>query len=461
LKSALIEYYGHHNPDKIDTIDIILDTYKGHEDQLLKQLKEKYNQPVPFILTNDTNSSSSSSSSGTSRREQHLSQSNNPNNILPSSISDISKNLAKGLSTWGIVQTNDTNTNTTNTTNNNTTTNNSNVSNSDDMLWMSRINTLQSEANALEHEKNDLNSTIKKLKSSLNLSKSHNVKLQTSVNDLTIRIESLQRNLSTSLEKEAIAVREARLLNDQLKNGDKGKMELHNQLVSVMKQKDNKHTQLCETIALNHKLGAQVRFLASHIFAEYHGGLGLSNYNDEMSNIELQSNMYNNNDSNNEYDENNIYSDKNIVTKTIEELIVDIKALRTKADVLQSSYLASRAELQIALRQQSFAEERTVEQQNMIDTLQSKLSNIQNEKEAASGNADTLRKQITETNAELSRYKLLLAVAERKVVEKDSELSELKDEVSALKDSLTVSESAKKDLISLCAGITYSSLFIS
>jgi chromosome segregation ATPase len=288
----------------------------------------------------------------------------------------------------------------------------------------------------------------------MNLSKTQNNKLQSSVNDLTIRIESLQRNLATSLEKEAVAVREARLLNEQLKNGDKGKVELHNQLLAVMKQKDNKHTQLCETIALNHKLGAQVRFLASQVFAECHHGLGLTNYNEEIKNIEMQVNTNINND-NTEYDDNSIYSDSIIATKTIEELIVDIKALRTKADVLQSSYLASRAELQIALRQQTFAEERTVEQQNMIDSLQSRLSNIQNEKETASGNADSLRKQITETNSELNRYKLLLAVAERKVVEKDSELSELKDDITALKDNLSVSECAKKDLISLCAGIIY------
>jgi hypothetical protein len=127
---------------------------------LLKQLKEKYNQPVPFILNDNDNNNNDS------KRVQNSNQNNSvnvANNLLlsSSSLTDISKNLAKGLSTWGLAQPTSGSNDYSNT--NSLPLNNSMISNADDMLWMSRINSLQSEVNTLEHDKAELLSDNKKL----------------------------------------------------------------------------------------------------------------------------------------------------------------------------------------------------------------------------------------------------------------------------------------------------------
>ena len=53
---------------------------------------------------------------------------------------------------------------------------------------------------------------------------------------------------------------------------------------------------------------------------------------------------------------------------------------------------------------------RIIELQQSNDNLQSKLDTILNDLEQASGSADTLRKQMNDTTAELNSWKLLLGI---------------------------------------------------
>ena len=54
IQSILEEFYRIHNPERINTIHLIIDKYKGNEIELLKSLKEKYNinnyKPFDAIL---------------------------------------------------------------------------------------------------------------------------------------------------------------------------------------------------------------------------------------------------------------------------------------------------------------------------------------------------------------------------------------------------------------------------
>ena len=55
LRGLLEAFYSKHNPEKLCNLDIILERYKGKEDQLIQQLKQKYGaeaDPVLFSVTN-------------------------------------------------------------------------------------------------------------------------------------------------------------------------------------------------------------------------------------------------------------------------------------------------------------------------------------------------------------------------------------------------------------------------
>ena len=48
LRRVLFEFYSKHNPDKLDTIDKILATYKGKEASLIRSLEKKYAVKIDF-----------------------------------------------------------------------------------------------------------------------------------------------------------------------------------------------------------------------------------------------------------------------------------------------------------------------------------------------------------------------------------------------------------------------------
>ena len=122
---------------------------------------------------------------------------------------------------------------------------------------------------------------------------------------------------------------------------------------------------------------------------------------------------------------------------------------------METSYKASRTELCIAVRQGAVADQRITEQQSIIHTLSTQLHGIKTELktelQSISGSTDTLRKQISDTTTELNRHKKLLAMAERKLEECTSELSDAKEETIALQDALAASRVAHDDLLLLCS----------
>ena len=73
-------------------------------------------------------------------------------------------------------------------------------------------------------------------------------------------------------------------------------------------------------------------------------------------------------------------------------------------------YIGNRSELKQIIAKNSELNNRIIELQQSNDNLQSKLDTILNDLEQASGSADTLRKQMNDTTAELNSCKLLLGI---------------------------------------------------
>lgn len=52
VREALVAFYAQHNPDRISSIDPILEKYCGYEVELLKSLKDKYNVTEHLLIDN-------------------------------------------------------------------------------------------------------------------------------------------------------------------------------------------------------------------------------------------------------------------------------------------------------------------------------------------------------------------------------------------------------------------------
>lgn len=158
IKDIVEDFYRKYNPEKISTIDSILEKYRDNEAQLLVHLKEKYSidnyEPFDrFIRQNQDRLASNASSpvkfgSGNSSLPP-------PNINLQEISSDIAQRLFSG---WNNA------TAPTSTSQMPLRTDYSNMS-SDEILLMNRIQNLQNENQAMVAEKAYLEATVKKIKS--------------------------------------------------------------------------------------------------------------------------------------------------------------------------------------------------------------------------------------------------------------------------------------------------------
>ncbi len=376
VKGILTSFYSVHQPDKMNSIDVIMDKYKGSEDLLLVHLKEKYgssfDEYVPTSVTpgiNQTNTKVNTQTTATSTINTAA---------ISSSISDISSNLAKGLFTWGSNIGEISNTSgSTNITNVTTPTKSSN----NDVKVIGVPSTLLSGNN-----NNSLSTTIDTQLSNEEIIKKLNYQidqLRNENNKLTSTIEITQRNYSILLEKESGAQATIKKLDEQLKVQEKHNQTIEQQLETIQQHNNNKHKQLLQTISLNHRLGAQIRHL---VHSE------LENYSPDKEEISLKN---------------------DISDSTLSDYITDtddIGATKNKLATILALYIGNRSELKQIIAKNSELNNRIIELQQSNDSLQSKLDTILNDLEQASGSADTLRKQMNDTTAELNSCKLLLGI---------------------------------------------------
>lgn len=134
------------------------------------------------------------------------------------------------------------------------------------------------------------------------------------------------------------------------------------------------------------------------------------------------------------------------------ELSLEVGRLRLKVRSTETSWRAGRAELCLAVRQGAVAEQRVSEQQASIAALTAQLASVTDDLRAATGSASTdpLKRQLNDRVAELTRHKRLLAIAERTLYERTSELSDAQDEIGMLHGSLTTARAGQDDLVTLC-----------
>ena len=114
LHSAVTEFYKQHNPDKVNTIDNILEKYAGHEVELLVNLVEKYGVPEHPLFaeykrrkahhSQQLNQEKAMATPTLIRSASQLIPSTPPSlATLTSGMQDISSNIAgRFLSGWGL-----------------------------------------------------------------------------------------------------------------------------------------------------------------------------------------------------------------------------------------------------------------------------------------------------------------------------------------------------------------------
>ena len=312
--------------------------------------------------------------------------------------------------------------------------------------------------------------------------------LKTQVTSLKKDNEIAQRNLVSIVDRENTAVRENNSLREQLRAAERSHAEVTSRLQFMQLLRDNKHTQLVETIQINLRLGSQVRYLACKAFETMEnpgggvgsGGTGQANKRGgelrlpEFSELEKKivqaaadaagkSATTRGGDRGATAAPDPTTGVEKIATATSASEDEDseyendeslVAALRVSLEVMHSSLLASRVELRLAIKQNAACEMRVAEQQLTIEDLQDRLATIERDMQTASGSADHLKRQVQETGADLTSHKLMLAMAERNLAERTEELSEAREKVDSLQDSLSASAAARSDLAALCAANT-------
>lgn len=314
--------------------------------------------------------------------------------------------------------------------------------------------------------------------------------LKTQVASLKKDNEIAQRNLVSIVDRENTAVRENAALREQLRAAERSHAEVTSRLQFMQLLRDTKHTQLVETIQINLRLGSQVRYLACKAFETMEnpgggvgsGGTGQANKRGgelrlpEFSELEKKivqaaadaagkspTTGGGDRGATAASDPTTEVGKTAAATSTSEDEDSEsenendeslVAALRVSLEVMHSSLLASRVELRLAIKQNAACEMRVAEQQLTIEDLQDRLATIERDMQTASGSADHLKRQVQETGADLTSHKLMLAMAERNLAERTEELSEAREKVDSLQDSLSASAAARSDLAALCAANT-------
>lgn len=471
MRDFLEKFYTVHNPEKLSTIDLILERYKGHEGELFTHLSEKYDvaeffASVGIDLAEEEEEEEVGGDDGGSRLvaeaaspDSSVSSLRHPNATTSTSmVQDLSSRLGLG--------------------------GNPRQSMTPQSHHMQQR--LAASAASADREKQHMLATIQTLKSQIASLKRDN--------------DVVRNNLVAVVDKETGLSRELVAAGEQTKALERSRQDLKAQLRAALGQRDSKHAQLEETVLLNHRLGGQVRYLASKAFEAMESGdkdknscsssgggggdpaarrtLHLPEFTALEKKIseavsaasagELKAILARVGDRRVEASDAGLPSEidgegaggggddfegegEGGKDFAILQQRMLLAAQSRTIEVLQTLYLASRVEMRLSTRQNGLCEQRVAEQQMAVEGLQNKLAGIANELDTASGSADHLRRQINETTSDLASHRLMLAMAERTAQSRGSELTEAREEITSLQDALAASAAARLDLVQLCA----------
>ena len=477
MRAFLERFYSVTNPDKLDTIDLILERYRGHEGELFEHLKEKYDVSE-FVASSGIELPSGA--------QEGSGEDDDDDDDEEDGEDEHGTDVGAGPGEMPVASASGSNVGGGNATAGNTssalddshqqpavlTTSASMVQDlSNRLLGWQKSNVHQTQQNghlsaSRDPEKNQLLATVATLKSQLASVKRDN--------------ETVQRNLVSVVDREHTAARELASLSEQLRSVERANTELSAQLQTAQRLRDAKHHELEETIRLNHRLGSQVRYLACKAFETMEGATGsggggggegggkrgelrlpefaaldrkiMQAVDDRFGRTSTSSNSGASEAGDPTATSATTASAEAAANGSDEQ--PRVAALQAALEVTHSCFLASRVELRLATKQNAACEQRVAEQQMTIEGLQQRLATIERDMQTASGSADHLKRQVQETSADLASHKLMLAMAERNLALRTGELAEAREEVTALEDSLSAAAAARADLAALCTSHT-------
>lgn len=475
----LERFYAKHNPEKLATMDLILDRYRGHEGELFEHLKEKYDVSGFFAEEggeggeededeededddeeeddeDDEGGEDDEGDSGGGRDSAEGRDSNSvrdPNGTTSASmVQDLSNRLLGWQKASGVA-----------------------AAPPKQALTPQSHHMQQRAAAAAAASSSSSSSAAAAASAQFDAERAQLLgqinMLKSQVVGLKKEHEMVQRNLVAVVDKETKLGRESASLQEQIKAAERARQELAQQLQVVQRQRDAKHQQLEETVQLNHRLGGQVRFLAAKAFETMDqgpAGAGSANKKSgdsllrlpefgafekkvEQAVSEVCAAELKKRASAGEGQQGAVETDADGAVAAAAKRDTLPAALQRSLEVVYSCFLASRVELRLSTKQNAQCEQRIAEQQLTIESLQHSLATIEREVQTASGSADHLKRQVQDTSADLASHKLMLAIAERSLAQRSGELAEAREEISALQDSLAASGAARADLVELCS----------
>lgn len=474
MRNFLERFYAVHNPDKLSTIDLILERYRGHEGELFLHLKEKYD--VAEFCTragieipeesesdeDDDNEDIDDEEDEEGEEEEEDANKQDTRHTVMSHGSSSGSSIDDASSTF----------------NPNGTTTVSMVQDlSHRLLGWQQKNSIQSPSSTPAHKQamTPQSHHMQQRASTAAISSSAQYEAEKShllntIAKLKRDNEIIQRNLVVMVDKESTISREYASLQDQLKAAERARQDLQSRLEQVQRQRETKQQQLEETVLLNHRLGGQVRYLAAKAYETLDHGHSAQGHSqhfrpflqlpefsvlekkiaaivNETCMAEMQGGKSAGKNGADAGDVGGVVGPND----SVESQAAHHAAILHSLEVMHSSFMASRIELRLSNKQNAACEQRIAEQQMSIESLQQRIAQITHDKETASGSADHLKRQLQEFSADLASHKVMLAMAERESAQRGSDLAEARDEVAELKDSVSASAAARADLVELCA----------
>ena len=261
MREFLENFYRVHNPEKLSTIDLILERYRGHEGELFEHLSEKYDVADFFAsagieLTEDIDESNVDDNFADTRPVPDAPSLSAPVSSLQRANTATSSSMAEDPSTRIGSNSGGNGTSSSSSTSSGSATakggNGKAIAQSMTPQSHHKQQRLDAAFASAEQEKQQMLATIQTLKSQLASLKRDN--------------DVVRNNLVAVVDKETGLSRELQAAGEQARALEKSRQELKAQLRAALGQRDSKHAQLEETILLNHRLGGQVRYLASKAF---------------------------------------------------------------------------------------------------------------------------------------------------------------------------------------------------
>lgn len=274
LKTALLDFYKIYNPERISTIDTILEKYKGNEVELVMSLKDKYDVKEykafdDWMKRTQIGSNGSGKSVGTpDERRSGTSTVTSPVPPQPTRLASFAQpapsssapilsslnamqDMTKLWSGWGMSS------GTTGAVAADATASSSTApktfSSTDELLLTTRVQSLQAELQKSEAERDNLQVHYTKLTNQVASLRKENAALKNDLQDMRSKSDIAAKGYGEVTSREVQLLKDIQALNDHLKELENTNCELVAKAELAEKQKVNKHKQLQETIQLNHR----------------------------------------------------------------------------------------------------------------------------------------------------------------------------------------------------------------